>query len=452
MGGGFNPHCPTLWHVSPREPLFFNPQPLRSIMRTVLLDLGPLAHLAGVGALVGTSMSDSDSLVSSAGKGIVVVNGVIESIQESSALEEEYGAGEIHSDELRVISLEGHAVIPGLVDGHNHLIWAGDRSNELTLKQRGMSYQEIAALGGGIQHTVRQTEQASDEQLIQLSYQRMRTALHHGTTHMETKSGYGLSTKSELTLLRVAHQLSQMSHLPSMELTWLGAHDTPKGMTRSAYVEEILSEQLPSVIEQGYAHAADVFCEPGWFTPEESEDILVAARDGGLTQRIHIDEFTNGGGGELAADLKVVTADHSHYTPDETRMRMEAAGVNTGFLPGTPYTMGAAWPSFNQTITNECRWSIATDFNPNCNILSLPFIGSLLVHRNKVDPLATLVAASRNPSETTPHPTGLTHGRIEVGAVANLNVLNGVQWESWCNQPGTSPFKATMLSGELHYH
>ena len=421
-------------------------------MRTVLLDLGPLAHLAGVGALVGTSMSDSDSLVSSAGKGIVVVNGVIESIQESSALEEEYGAGGIHSDELRVISLGGHAVIPGLVDGHNHLIWAGDRSNELTLKQKGMSYQEIAALGGGIQHTVRQTEQASDEQLIQLSYQRMRTALHHGTTHMETKSGYGLSTKSELTLLRVAHQLSKMSHLPSMELTWLGAHDTPKGMTRSAYVEEILSEQLPSVIEQGYAHAADVFCEPGWFTPEESEDILVAARDGGLTQRIHIDEFTNGGGGELAADLKVVTADHSHYTPDETRMRMEAAGVNTGFLPGTPYTMGAAWPSFNQTITNECRWSIATDFNPNCNILSLPFIGSLLVHRNKVDPLATLVAASRNPSETTPHPTGLTHGRIEVGAVANLNVLNGVQWESWCNQPGTSPFKATMLSGELHYH
>ena len=421
-------------------------------MRTVLLDLGPLAHLAGVGALVGTSMSDSDSLVSTAGKGIVVVNGVIESIQESSALEEEYGAGGIHSDELRVISLEGHAIIPGLVDGHNHLIWAGDRSNELTLKQRGMSCQEIAALGGGIQHTVRQTEQASDEQLIQLSYQRMRTALHHGTTHMETKSGYGLSTKSELTLLRVAHQLSQMSHLPSMELTWLGAHDTPKGMTRSAYVEEVLSEQLPSVIEQGYAHAADVFCEPGWFTPEESEDILVAARNGGLTQRIHIDEFTNGGGGELAADLKVVTADHSHYTPDETRMRMEAAGVNTGFLPGTPYTMGAAWPSFNQTITNECRWSIATDFNPNCNILSLPFIGSLLVHRNKVDPLATLVAASRNPSETTPHPTGLTHGRIEVGAVANLNVLNGVQWESWCNQPGTSPFKATMLSGELHYH
>ena len=421
-------------------------------MRTVLLDLGPLAHLAGEGALVGPSMSDTESLVSSAGTGIVVVDGIIESIQESSTLEEEYGVDGHDTGELRVVSLQGHAVIPGLVDGHNHLIWAGDRSNELTLKQKGMSYQDIASFGGGIQHTVRQTDQASDEQLLKLGYQRMRTAFLHGTTHMETKSGYGLTTNSELTLLRVAHQLSQMNHLPSMELTWMGAHDTPKGVTRSAYVEQILSEQLPSVIDQGYAQAADVFCEPGWFTPEESEDILTAAWDGGLTQRMHIDEFQDGGGGELAADLKVVTADHSHYTPDETRMKMEAAGVNTGFLPGTPYTMGAAWPSFRQAISDEYRWSIATDFNPNCNILSLPFIGSLLVHRNKVDPLATLVAASRNPSETTPHPSGLTHGRIEVGAVANLNILNGVQWESWCNQPGTSPFKATMLNGELHYH
>jgi imidazolonepropionase len=421
-------------------------------MRTVLLDLGPLAHLAGEGALVGPSMSDAESLVSSAGTGIVVVDGIVESIQESSTLEEEYGVDGHDTGELRVVSLQGHAVIPGLVDGHNHLIWAGDRSNELTLKQKGMSYQDIASFGGGIQHTVRQTDQASDEQLLKLGYQRMRTAFLHGTTHMETKSGYGLTTNSELTLLRVAHQLSQMNNLPSMELTWMGAHDTPKGVTRSAYVEQILSEQLPSVIDQGYAQAADVFCEPGWFTPEESEDILTAAWDGGLTQRMHIDEFQDGGGGELAADLKVVTADHSHYTPDETRMKMEAAGVNTGFLPGTPYTMGAAWPSFRQAISDEYRWSIATDFNPNCNILSLPFIGSLLVHRNKVDPLATLVAASRNPSETTPHPSGLTHGRIEVGAVANLNILNGVQWESWCNQPGTSPFKATMLNGELHYH
>ena len=421
-------------------------------MRTILLDIGPLAHLSGKGHLSGIDMCDYDLLTSPAGKGIVVINGVIDTIQESKELEEEYGSEEASTEDSKIISMRGHAVVPGLVDGHNHLLWAGDRSNEISLKQRGMSYKEIAAAGGGIQHTVRETALSTDEELLKLGYQRMRMAFQNGTTHMETKSGYGLTTESELKLLDVAQSLSKIDHLPSMELTWLGAHDTPTGLSRSQYVEEILSDQLPAVLDQGYAKAADVFCEPGWFTTEESEVILQAAKKGGLTQRIHIDEFKDGGGGQLAADLGVVTADHAHYTPGPVRSAMESSGVNTGFLPGTPYSMGEPWPSFNNAIDDDYRWSIATDFNPNCNILSLPFIGSLLVHRNKVNPLATLVASSRNPSETTPHPSGRVHGRIEVGAVANINVLGGHQWESWCNQPGTSPFMATMLNGELHYH
>jgi len=237
-----------------------------------------------------------------------------------------------------------------------------------------------------------------------------------------------------------------------MELTWLGAHDTPKGSDQTSYVEEILSDQLPQILNQGYAQGADVFCEPGWFTVEESEEILRQSKQGGLRQRIHIDEFSDGGGGELAAELGVVTADHAHHTSIESRQRMEEAGVNTGFLPGTPYTMGEPWPSFNNAIEENYRWSVATDFNPNCNILSLPFIGSLLVHRNKVDPLAALVAASRNPSETTIHPDGLVHGRIQVGAAANLNIVDGEHWQSWCNRPGTSPFKSTMLNGNLTHH
>ena len=432
--------------------MFFNPQPLACVMRTILLDVGPLAHLSGEGPLSGAMMSDYDLLTNPAGKGIVIKNGVIDSIQESKVLEEEYGSENDGTEECRIVSLKGHAVIPGLVDGHNHLLWAGDRSNEISMKQQGMSYKDIADAGGGIQHTVRETALASEEDLLKLGYQRMRVSFQNGTTHMETKSGYGLSTPSELKLLDVAHKLSSIDHLPTMELTWLGAHDTPKGLTRGQYVEEILSDQLPSVLEQGYAEAADVFCEPGWFTTEESEIILQAAKNGGLTQRIHIDEFQDGEGGQLAADLGVVTADHAHYTPGSVRQAMESSGVNTGFLPGTPYSMGEPWPSFNKAIDDNYRWSIATDFNPNCNILSLPFIGSLLVHRNKVDPLATLVASSRNPAETTPHPSGLVHGRIEVGAVANINVLNGYQWQSWCNQPGTSPFLATMLNGELYYH
>ncbi|MEJ6563684.1 MAG: hypothetical protein QNL85_08295 [Euryarchaeota archaeon] len=421
-------------------------------MRTVLLDLGPLAHLGGQGSLSGASMSDYDLLTSPAGKGIVVERGVITSIKESNELREEYGGPEQSNKDTTIVSVGGNAVVPGLVDGHNHLIWSGDRSNEISLKRQGMSYQDIAASGGGIQHTVRSTSQSSKEDLLKLGYQRMRAALLNGTTHLEAKSGYGLTTESELQLLDVAHELKGIAHLPTMELTWLGAHDTPPGKDRSEYVEELLSDQLPEILNQGYAQSADVFCEPGWFTVEESAEVLTASKKGGLRQRIHIDEFSDGGGGELAAELGVITADHAHYTPPESRQRMEAAGVNTGFLPGTPYTMGEPWPSFNEAVEQNYRWSIATDFNPNCNILSLPFIGSLLVHRNKVDPLAALVAASRNPSETTIHPDGLIHGRIQVGAAANLNIIDGGQWQSWCNRPGTSPFKSTMLNGNMFHH
>ena len=421
-------------------------------MRTVLLDLGPLAHLGGQGALSGKSMSNYDLLTSPAGKGIVVQAGVITSIEDSSDLREEYGGPDQSDHESIIISANGNAIVPGLVDGHNHLIWSGDRSNETSMKLQGMTYQEIAASGGGIQHTVQSTRKTSKDELIKLGYQRMRTALRNGTTHLEAKSGYGLTTESELLLLDVANDLKGISHLPTMELTWLGAHDTPKGSDRTSYVEEILSNQLPQILNQGYAQGADVFCEPGWFTVEESEEILRQSKQGGLRQRIHIDEFSDGGGGELAAELGVVTADHAHHTPIESRQRMEEAGVNTGFLPGTPYTMGEPWPSFNNAIEENYRWSVATDFNPNCNILSLPFIGSLLVHRNKVDPLAALVAASRNPSETTIHPDGLVHGRIQVGAAANLNIVDGEHWQSWCNRPGTSPFKSTMLNGNLTHH
>jgi imidazolonepropionase len=421
-------------------------------MRTVLLDLGPTAHLGGRGSLVGAEMLDHDSLIFPAGMGIVVEGGVIVEVRPSDELRDEYGNPDQGDSNLIIQSLGGDAVVPGLVDGHNHLIWSGDRSNEITMKHNGMTYQDIAASGGGIQHTVRETTRASRDQLLQLGYQRMRSALRNGTTHLEAKSGYGLSTAHELRLLDVAHELKTMEHLPSMELTWLGAHDFPLGVSRSEYIESILSDQLPSVLEQGYAQAADVFCEPGWFTVEESREILVEAKKGGLVQRLHIDEFKDGGGGQLAAELGVVTADHAHHTSQQARMQMEAAGVNTGFLPGTPYTMGASWPSFSQAIEDGYRWSIATDFNPNCNILSLPFIGSLLVHRNRVNPLPALIAASRNPSETTPHPSGNPHGRIEVGAVANLNVLNGKHWQSWCNSPATSPFRATMLNGKLIHH
>ena len=146
------------------------------------------------------------------------------------------------------------------------------------------------------------------------------------------------------------------------------------------------------------------------------------------------------------------TADHAHYTNDEARAAMHSAGVNTGFLPGTPYSMGEDYPPFSMCLENEWAWTIASDFNPNCRTLSLPFIGSILVQRNEISPIVALAACTRNSALTTPHPSGLVHGQIKEGGIANLNIIDGPWWESWCLQPGHSPFAATMLEGELIYH
>ena len=232
----------------------------------------------------------------------------------------------------------------------------------------------------------------------------------------------------------------------------MGAHDTPKGVKRSDYVEEILSDQLPKVLEQGYANAADVFCEPGWFTVEESESILLAAGKGGLRKRIHIDEFQDGGGGELAASMGVVTADHAHYTAHETRSRMESPVSIQGFCLGPPTLWVPIGLHFqmrqNKGLGGRLQpTSIQTATFSACHsLVRCLFIATKWIH------CSALVASTRNAAETTPHPTGRPHGRIEVGAVANLNILDGTQWQSWCNRPGTTPFKSTMLNGTLVHH
>ena len=412
-------------------------------MEQLLVNAGPIAHMASDNPLVGHI--DEENFILEPGYGILIENGIIKKIQPSDELIEEYSNS-------AVIDLEGRAVIPGLVDSHTHLIWSGDRSKEVGWRQKGFSYKQIADMGGGISHTVNSTKQSSEKELAKLGIKRMKQALHNGTTHMEAKSGYGLTTESELKLLKVADSLNVYSELPSLDITWLGAHSAPNGLTYEEYTQQIISDQLPKIVEQGIARSADVFCEPGWFSIEQSEQILKESRASGLDLRIHIDEFVDGGGGELAADLSVSTADHAHYTSYETRSKMSNSNVNAGFLPGTPYSMGTNYPPFRECLDNEWAWTIATDFNPNCRTLSLPFLASILVQRNDISPITALAACTVNSAATTIHPSGLRQGSISEGHIANLNILDSVNWEAWCLQPGISPFFSTMVNGNMIYH
>ena len=418
-------------------------------MRTIYLNAGRMAHFGSTGSAL-------DEQTCGPGKAIIVKDGLIEAIKSSDEVTSEWGLSTERinglNKDVSVFDLEGQSIVPGLIDGHTHLIWAGDRSREVSWRREGKTYAEIANMGGGIQHTVRETRDATDDALVKLGYQRLRGALRSGTTHLEAKSGYGLDTASELRLLRLAEQLNGIDHLPTIDPTWMGAHDVPSGATATDYVESLLSEQLPAVVDQGIARSADVFCEPGWFTVEQSEDVLKASRNANLDLRMHVDEFVDGGGGDLAAALGVTTADHAYHTSMETRLRMDSAGVNAGFLPGTPYAMGDEWPDMDAIVEHDLRFTLASDFNPNCRTMSLPFMASLMVQRCGMHPLVALAAITVNAAKTTPHPSGASHGTIVEGGVANFNIVDGPNWEAVTLSPSDTPFSGTVLNGQYIAH
>ena len=200
---------------------------------------------------------------------------------------------------------------------------------------------------------------------------------------------------------------------------------------------------MPAIIEQGIAIAADVFCEPGWFTLEDTEEICKEATKAGLSIRLHVDEFADGEGLKLAAELGAVTADHAIHSSDDARAAAADAGTLQGFLPGTPYVLGLkSWPPIQQCIDEEWPWTIATDFNPNCQSLSIPMTGSLVTHRLNIDPIAALAAVTRNPA-TGLDQSRFTQGIIAEGAIANFNELKSPHVESWCQSPGHSSIRKT---------
>jgi len=383
-------------------------------------------------------MHDNETI--SLGKSVIVKENKIESIVDSIE--------EFQSSEATFVDVGGKAIVPGFIDAHNHLIWSGDRFNEHNLRMQGFSYVDIAGMGGGIMQTVNATRESTEQELLEIGKTRLREALRNGTTFLEAKSGYGLSTEHELRLLDVVKQLKVEKNLPSIHSTWMGAHAVTPNHTYKSYTEEILSDQLPAVLDSKLAESADVFCEPGWFSIEQSEDILRSSRQGGLELRMHVDEFSDGGGGELAAELKVMTADHAHHTPMDARIAMKDAGVTTGFLPGTPYFNGDQWPDFKGVQEQSIPYTIATDFNPNCYTNSIPFIGSLAVQRNGMSPYDALYCVTRQAARSTPRADGLEHGVIKEGAVANFNILKSRHWESWCMTPSSSPVHSTCLEGQ----
>ena len=297
------------------------------------------------------------------------------------------------SDNAEVIDVRGKVIMPGFVDPHTHLVWSGSREHELEWKLKGRTYQEILANGGGILRTVKETRQSEDEELQQESLIRFKNAIKHGSTTIEIKSGYGLEKETEIKQLKVANWLGSLD-LAETVITFMGAHALPEGRERRTYILEVI-DMLSDVRE--FADFCDVFCEEGAFTVDESRKVLEAAMNQGFGLKIHADEFGDTGGGRLAAELGVVSADHLAGSTIDTIVALRDAGTIGVLLPGTPFAiLSDHFAPARKMIANNLPIALATDCNPNCYTESMQLVQQLAVFRMKMTPAEALTASTIN--------------------------------------------------------
>lgn len=269
------------------------------------------------------------------------------------------------ADDAAIRDLEGRLVSPGLVDCHAHPVFAGRRADEFARRARGDHYLDIAREGGGIMATVRATREASQDELIELSCARMRFALKSGTTTMEAKSGYDLTSDGELRLLEVAAAVSAKQAV-ALRPTLLGAHALPPEFVgnRPGFIETVIEEMIPRAASTRAAEAVDVYCDEGAFTLEETRLILEAAKRNGLKTKAHIGQFADLGAAQLLAELGSLSGDHLEVVSNEGLRAMAQAGVVATLLPGACVQLRMTPPPVEAMRNAGVAMAIGSDLNP----------------------------------------------------------------------------------------
>jgi imidazolonepropionase len=336
-----------------------------------------------------------------------------------SELEREVACG----PEGVVIDADGGTLLPGFVDPHTHIPFAGERADEFGMRIRGRSYLEIAAAGGGILSSVRAFRQATRDELMAGARRSLDQMLLLGTTTVEAKTGYGLITAEELRGLELLRELDQ-EHPIDLIPTFLGAHAIPPEYRDEPdrFVNLVVDEMLPAVAAQGIARFCDVFCEPGYFTREQSRTVLAAAGRHGLLLKIHADEFEDSGGATLAAELGAVSADHLMAIGEEGIAHLHSSPTIPVLLPGTSFFLGMSrFAPGRQLADRGLPIAIATDFNPGSSMVaSMPLIVSLACLGLGLTPEEALVAATRNAACAAGVPD---RGVLVPGALADLQIV-----------------------------
>jgi imidazolonepropionase len=325
-----------------------------------------------------------------------------------------------------VLDASGRTVVPGFVDPHTHLVFAGDRRDELQRRLGGATYAEIAAEGGGIVETVRATRHASEQQLVDTALPRLAAALRCGTTTIEIKSGYGLDLESELRMLRAIRTLAARQPV-EIAATFMGAHEVPVEYRarRADYVRLVVEDMIPAVAAEGLAEWCDVFCEQGVFTPDETRTILEAGARHGLAPRVHADELALSGGSALAAAIGARSADHLIYVDAPHARLLAERGVVATLLPAAAFflKLGRFAPA-RMLIEAGVPVALATDMNPGGGFSpSMPFVMTLAAFAMDMTLEEALIGGTLNAAASLDRADRV--GSLEVGKQMDAVVIDG---------------------------
>lgn len=339
-------------------------------------------------------------------------------------------------------------VIPGFVDSHTHIVFAGDRSNEFARRLRGVTYKQIAEEGGGIQTTMKATRSATVDELTSNGYKLALNAIKHGTTSFEVKSGYGLNFESEMNQLKAIQNLKNL--LPAhFSATFLGAHDFPPEYksNRDFYIDLLINEMIPYVAENQLAEYCDAFIDEGYYTIEEGRKVLQAGLDNGLKLKVHADELVNTGAAKLAADLGAISADHLLFTSDESIEAMKKSGTVATLLPGTAYFIRMPYAPARKMLDAGLTVALSTDTNPGSSFTeNMQLILSLAVINMNMTTEEALAAATINGAKAIEQ--SHRKGSLEIGKDSDFVILDTSSYAEMFYHFGINHVESTWIKGQ----
>ena len=325
--------------------------------------------------------------------------------------------------DAEIIDLEGKLMMPAWIDSHTHLVFAASRADEFVHKIKGLSYEEIANRGGGILNSAKRMNEIDEKQLYLQSARLLQEAIAHGTGAIEIKSGYGLNLNSELKMLRVIKRLKKNFRIP-IKATFLGAHAVPIAYknNKREYIDLIINGMLPVIARENLADYIDVFCEKGYFTPKETNEILQAGAEYGLKPKVHINQFNSIGGMEIALKHQAVSVDHLEVMKRKDFELLSQSNTIATALPACSFFIDIPYAPVKEMIQKDISIALASDFNPGSTpTFNMNFVVSLACIKQKLTPEQAINAATLNAAFALELQNET--GSIAIGKKANLLIL-----------------------------